>query len=61
MMNNLQVRWAEISQVRAKAVEDARRMQASIIDAAKRVGKDPPKYFLMELIGKGSYGRVYKG
>lgn len=36
-------------------------MQASIMDAARKAGKDPPKYVLMELIEKGSYGRVYKG
>ena len=61
MMINPQVRQAEISLARVKAVEDARQMQASIVQAAKRVGNEPPNYSLMELIGKGSYGRVYKG
>jgi hypothetical protein len=42
-------------------VEDAQQMQAGVIDAARRTGTDLPKYVLMELIGKGSYGRVYKG
>jgi hypothetical protein len=60
-MNSLQIRPTEVSSVKAKAVEDARQMQASIIDAARRTGTDPPKYVLMELVGKGSYGRVYKG
>lgn len=60
-MSRLQVRPVEVSSTKAKAVEDARQIQASIIDAARRIGKDPPKYALMELIGKGSYGRVYKG
>jgi hypothetical protein len=60
-MSRLQVRPVEVSSTKVKAVEDARQMQASIIDAARRIGKDPPKYALMELIGKGSYGRVYKG
>jgi len=61
MMRNPQVRPAEVSLVRVKAVEDARQMQASIVQAAKRVGNEPPNYILMELIGKGSYGRVHKG
>jgi hypothetical protein len=47
--------------VKANAVEDAQQMQAGVIDAARRTGTDLPKYVLMELIGKGSYGRVYKG
>ncbi|RAL66877.1 hypothetical protein DID88_007659 [Monilinia fructigena] len=36
-------------------------MQASVIEAATKAGKEPPKYALVELIGKGSFGRVYKG
>jgi serine/threonine protein kinase len=60
-MNRLQVRPVEVSSAKAKAVEDARQMQVSVIDAARRIGTDPPKYVLMELIEKGSYGRVYKG
>jgi hypothetical protein len=60
MMDKLQVRPAESSSVKAKAVEDARQMQAAVIDEAQKAGKTPPKYALMELIGKGSFGRVYK-
>lgn len=46
---------------KTKAVEAARKMQTSIIDAANKQGRDPPKYVLIEIIGKGSFGVVYKG
>lgn len=60
-MAQLQVRPAEFSTVKAKAVEDARQMQATVLELCKKAGKDPPKYALLELTGKGSFGRVYKG
>ncbi|KAL2759905.1 hypothetical protein ACRALDRAFT_2095808, partial [Sodiomyces alcalophilus JCM 7366] len=44
----------------AKAVEDAKRVQASSLRECAAAGHDPPPYVLQELIGKGSFGRVYK-
>lgn len=43
-----------------KAVEDARKVQASITETCLENGQEPPPYTLSELIGKGSFGRVYK-
>lgn len=60
-MNSLQVRPAEFSVVKTKAVEDAKKMYASVVEEANKAGLVPPKYQLDELIGKGSFGRVYKG
>ena len=60
-MEHLQVRPAEYNSVKTKAVEDARQMQATVLEVASKAGKIPPKYVLLELIGKGSFGRVYKG
>jgi len=60
-MDKLQVRSSEISNVKAKAQEDAKKMQAHVLDECKKAGKDPPSYALVELIGKGSFGRVYMG
>jgi hypothetical protein len=61
MENRLTVRPVEMTAVKAKAVEDARIMQAKVSEECKKTGKDPPPYALEELIGKGSFGRVYKG
>jgi hypothetical protein len=60
-MDTLQVSSALRSSTKTKAEEDARAMQKSVIESCTKSGRDPPKYVLMELIGKGSFGRVYKG
>ena len=60
MDNRLQVRSSDYGSVKTKAIEDAKAMQALVLDSAKKSGRNPPKYVLMELIGKGSFGRVYK-
>ncbi|CAK7242989.1 MAG: hypothetical protein STHCBS139747_004495 [Sporothrix thermara] len=59
-MTTLQVRPAEFSVTRQKAFDDAVKMQAVIADECNKAGKPIPPYELQELIGKGSYGRVYK-
>ena len=61
MMASLQARPANYSATKTKAMDDARKMQAATLGEAKKTGQDPPKFVLMELIGKGSFGRVYKG
>ena len=60
-MDKLQVRSTEFSTAKTKAIEDARQMQARVIEECTKNGKDPPPYGLVELIGKGSFGRVYMG
>jgi hypothetical protein len=60
-METLQVSSAFRSSTKTKAVEDAEVMQKSVIESCNKAGRVPPKYRLMELIGKGSFGRVYKG
>jgi len=51
----------ETSSVKTRALEEARQMQAIVTESANKAGKAPPKYVLDELIGKGSFGRVYRG
>ncbi|KAG4443715.1 hypothetical protein IFR05_000804 [Cadophora sp. M221] len=59
--NRLTVRSPEVSQIRLKAMDDARQMQVKVMEECKKAKKEPPPYVLEELIGKGSFGRVYKG
>ena len=60
MMASLQVRGPDLSISKQKAIEDALKMQKLITEQCSKTGKDPPQYRLSELIGKGSFGRVYK-
>ncbi|KAH8891902.1 kinase-like protein [Thozetella sp. PMI_491] len=59
-MATLQVRGADFSVTKQKALEDAKMMQAAVRDDCVKAGKEVPAYSLEELIGKGSFGRVYK-
>lgn len=59
-MATLQVRWPELSAIKQKALDDANKMQKHVVEECNRTGKDVPQYQLSELIGKGSFGRVYK-
>jgi len=59
-MDRLQARNSVLSVTKQKAMEDAKKMQATVQDECSKAGKDVPPYLLQELIGKGSFGRVYK-
>ncbi|KAF4981073.1 hypothetical protein FZEAL_3049 [Fusarium zealandicum] len=59
-MASLQVRGPDFSVTKQKAIEDAKKMQKVVTEQCSKAGKDPPQYRLSELIGKGSFGRVYK-
>ncbi|KAG6219581.1 hypothetical protein E4U50_000025 [Claviceps purpurea] len=52
--------WNTASPIQQKAFEDAEKMQKAVVEACVKTGKEIPKYRLSELIGKGSFGRVYK-
>jgi len=60
MPNNLQHLEIELSGPKQKAIEDARKAQAAIVRECIDAGTEPPPYLLSELIGKGSFGRVYR-
>ncbi|KAF2682803.1 cell division control protein 15 [Lentithecium fluviatile CBS 122367] len=46
---------------KARALQQAKEMEELVAERAKRTGDEPPPYDFFELIGKGSYGRVFKG
>ena len=45
---------------KTKQMQDARDMAQVIRERAARTGTAVPDYEFLELIGKGSFGRVYK-
>ncbi|KAK3393217.1 kinase-like domain-containing protein [Podospora didyma] len=59
-MATLQVRNPDLTRTKQKAIEDARKMQVFVQEECAKDGKEGPPYVLQELIGKGSFGRVYK-
>lgn len=59
-MASLQVRGPDFSVTKQKAIEDAKKMQKLVAEQCAKSGKDAPQYHLSELIGKGTFGRVYK-
>ncbi|CAI6278834.1 unnamed protein product [Periconia digitata] len=44
-----------------RARQQAQEMQILVSERARRSGEDPPPYEFFELIGRGSFGRVFKG
>ncbi|KAI2636116.1 putative serine/threonine protein kinase [Xylaria nigripes] len=59
-MERLRVLGPGGSKTKRQALEDAIKMQVAVEEECARGGKPAPGYRLTELIGKGSYGRVYK-
>ncbi|KAK4217024.1 hypothetical protein QBC37DRAFT_68464 [Rhypophila decipiens] len=59
-MSHLSVWNPDYTSTRQKALEDAKKMNLVVEDECIKSGKDLPPYQLQELIGKGSFGRVYK-
>jgi protein-serine/threonine kinase len=50
-----------VAPIKVRALQQAKEMEELVAERAKRSGEEPPPYDFYELIGKGSYGRVYKG
>jgi hypothetical protein len=51
---------AQLARTRVRAIADAQYTQKKIEERAETIGVDAPDYEFLELIGRGSYGRVYK-
>ena len=52
---------AALTAHRREAMRLAKQQERAVIEKCKRTNEDPPAYTFDELIGKGSFGRVYKG
>ena len=46
--------------MKLKQAEEAKDMQQAVEERANRIGVEVPPYEFLELIGKGSFGRVFK-
>ncbi|KAF1959032.1 kinase-like protein, partial [Byssothecium circinans] len=46
---------------KARAIQQAKDMQNLVAERVRRSGEEAPPYDFYELIGKGTYGRVFKG
>ena len=46
---------------KSRAIQQAKEMAEFVAERAKRGDEEAPPYEFCELIGKGAYGRVFKG
>ncbi|KAK0642122.1 germinal center kinase, partial [Cercophora newfieldiana] len=60
MMELAQLDLATLSATKLRALDDASEMQSAIVRQCAATNTPAPPYRLTELIGKGSFGRVYK-
>ena len=51
---------SEAADIRRRAVQDAKDMQKLVSDNCRKLNIPVPEFDLLELTGKGAYGRVYK-
>ena len=49
-----------VSAGRIKQRREAREMEKAVQERAKRMKTEAPPYEFLEMIGKGTFGRVYK-
>lgn len=52
---------AALTAHRREAIRLAKSQERAVVERCKRSNQEPPGYTFDELIGKGSFGRVYKG
>lgn len=61
--NSLNPAIARMSAIgpKTKQVREAKQMEKIVHDRARKIGEPAPPFELLEIIGKGSFGRVFKG
>ena len=60
-MSSLRVDSIKVAPTKALAVKDAKEQEKYIQELCAKLGRTPPEYQFLELTGKGSFGKVYKG
>jgi hypothetical protein len=60
MSSNMISRGYNAMGTKVRQIQDAKTMEKAVMEKCKKKGIDVPDYEFLELIGKGTYGRVYK-